>query len=96
LVYCGLPCGLREREDRLSDPLIDRISKGKPDTTLATRKREVVACPSRVRAREDLSIQRALGQLLEREIQHAQMIRGVVGARIPRPQDPGEYLPAAG
>ena len=36
------------------------------------------------------------GQLLERKLQHAQVIFGVVRAGVPRPQDPGEHLPPAG
>jgi hypothetical protein len=53
-----------------------------------------MACPGGVRAREDLPIKRALRELLEREIQHPQMIRGVIRARVPGPQNPGEYLPS--
>ena len=55
-----------------------------------------MAGAGRIRAREDLPVQRALGQLLEREIQQREVVLGVVRAGVPGPEDPGQDLPPAG
>jgi hypothetical protein len=55
-----------------------------------------MARAGRVRAGEDLAVQRGLRQLLQRELEHLHVVGGVVGARVAGPQDPGQDLTAAG
>jgi len=49
-----------------------------------------MAGAGRIGASQDLPIKRAVGQLLQREIEQLQVIEGVARARIPRPEDPGQ------
>ena len=51
-----------------------RIAQREADPCLAAGEGEVVACAGGVRAREELAIQRALRQLLQRELKDAQVI----------------------
>ena len=55
-----------------------------------------MAGAGRIRAGEDLPVQGALRQLLQRELQHLQVVLRVVRAGVPGPQDPGQHLPSAG
>ena len=57
---------------------------------------EIVARAGRIRTREDLPVERARRQLLERQIQQLEVILGVVRTSVPRPQDPREHLSATG
>ena len=83
-------------EQRFADWLGERIPERKADAGLAARLGEIMAGSGRIRAREYLPVQCARWQLLERQVQKRKMILGVVRASVPRPQDPGQDLPATG
>jgi hypothetical protein len=55
-----------------------------------------MACASRIGAGEDVPIEHACRQLLERQIEQLQVIIGVVGTGVPRSEHAGEHLPPAG
>ena len=56
---------------------------------------EIVAGAGGVRAREDLAVQRALRQLLKRQVRQREVILSVVRAGVPRSEDPSEHFAAA-
>ena len=62
---------------------------------LPAPRREGVAGAGGIRAGEDLTVKGALGQLLQRELQHSQVILCVVRAGVPGPQNPGQHLTSA-
>ena len=96
LIDRRLPRRFRQGNERFADGLGERIAEREADVALAAGVGEIVAGAGGIRAREDLPVQRAPRQLLEREIQQREVILGVVRAGVPWPEDPGQHLPAAG
>src|SRR5450759_1984539 len=72
------PGALSQGEDLLAEVAVDRVAQRIADPCLPARGREIMARPRGIRAGENVPVQRALGKLLEREFQHAQMNSGVV------------------
>ena len=89
------PGVLGQREDRLAQRLLDRVAQREADARLATGIGEVVACAGGVRAREDLPIQRAARQLLERQLECLQVVGSAARRGVPQPEDPRQHLPPA-
>jgi hypothetical protein len=82
-VDSGSPGALGQGQDRLAQRLLDRIAEREADARLAAGPGEVVACAGGVRAREDLAVERLLGQLLERELKAAEVIVCVAALALP-------------
>src|SRR5665213_1183596 len=91
LVDRGSPSVLAESEDLLTHGVVDRVAQRETDAALPAAGREGVTGPGGIRAGENLTVQGTLRELLQRELQHIQVILGVVRAGAPRPQDPDQY-----
>ena len=96
LVDRRLPRRFVERQQGLAHRLGERIAEREADPGLAAGVGEIVACASRIGAGEDVPVERALGQLLERQVQQPQMVLRVVRAGVPGPEDTRQQLPPAG
>jgi hypothetical protein len=91
----GPPRRFGQREDRFAHVLVDRVAEREPHARLAARRGERVAGAGGVRAREDRPLQRLGRELLERGLEHLEVIGGVVGAGVAGSQDTGQHLAAA-
>ena len=79
----------------MADRIGERIAERETDGGLAAGVSEIVAGAGGVRAREDLAVQRALRQLLKRQVRQREVILSVVRAGVPRSEDPSEHFAAA-
>jgi hypothetical protein len=89
------PKSILKHCQRFAHRLVERIAEREANVTPAAKIGELVAGAGGVRASEDLAVKRTLGQLPERQVERLAVILGVVGARISRPQNPSQHLPAA-
>ena len=64
------------RPKRLADRLGERIAQRESDPRLAAGVGEIVARASRIRPGHDVAVQRAVGELLERQVQQPEVVRG--------------------
>ena len=88
----ALPCRLGRLQDRLAHPLVDLVADREADAGVAAILREGVGAPTDVGAYEDLAVEVLGRQLLERHLQHLEVIGGGVGAGVAGPQQAGQRL----
>ena len=81
------PGRLRQAPDRLANPLVDLVADREADAGVAAVGGEGVGAPADVGAGEDLAVEVRLGQLLQGQLQHLEVIGGGVGGGVAGPQD---------